>query len=127
VLLTENDIAKSVVDICFKMHNKYGPGLFESVYEEIFSYELIKINMPFKRQQAIPLVHEEIKLEIGFRADFIIDDKVIIELKSVELLAPVHYKQVQTYLKLTNIKLGLLVNFNVNLIKDGIHRIVNKL
>jgi GxxExxY protein len=127
VLLTENDIAKSVVDICFKMHNKYGPGLFESVYEEIFSYELMKINMPFKRQQAIPLVHEEIKLEIGFRADFIIDDKVIIELKSVELLAPVHYKQVQTYLKLTNIKLGLLVNFNVNLIKDGIHRIVNKL
>lgn len=127
MLLTENDIAKSVVDICFKMHNKYGPGLFESVYEEIFSYELIKINMPFKRQQAIPLVHEEIKLEIGFRADFIIDDKVIIELKSVELLAPVHYKQVQTYLKLTNIKLGLLVNFNVNLIKDGIHRIVNKL
>ncbi|MBP9099511.1 MAG: GxxExxY protein [Ferruginibacter sp.] len=109
------------------MHNKYGPGLFESVYEEIFSYELMKINMPFKRQQAIPLVHEEIKLEIGFRADFIIDDKVIIELKSVELLAPVHYKQVQTYLKLTNIKLGLLVNFNVNLIKDGIHRIVNKL
>ena len=127
MLLTENDIAKSVVDICFKMHNKYGPGLFESVYEEIFSYELIKINMPFKRQQAIPLVHEEIKLEIGFRADFIFDDKVIIELKSVELLAPVHYKQVQTYLKLTNIKLGLLVNFNVNLIKDGIHRIVNKL
>jgi len=127
VLLTENDIAKSVVDVCFKMHNKYGPGLFESVYEEIFSYELMKINMPFKRQQAIPLVHEEIKLEIGFRADFIIDDKVIIELKSVELLAPVHYKQVQTYLKLTNIKLALLVTFNVNLIKDGIHRIVNKL
>ena len=127
MLLTENDIAKSIVDVCFKMHNKYGPGLFESVYEEIFSYELMKINMPFKRQQAIPLVHEEIKLEIGFRADFIIDDKVIIELKSVELLAPVHYKQVQTYLKLTNIKLGLLVNFNVNLIKDGIHRIVNKL
>ena len=79
MLLTENDIAKSVVDVCFKMHNKYGPGLFESVYEEIFSYELMKINMPFKRQQAIPLVHEEIKLEIGFRADFIIDDKVIIE------------------------------------------------
>ncbi len=105
----------------------YGPGLFETVYEEIISYELLKINMPFKRQQAIPLVHEEIKLEIGFRADFIIDDKVIVELKSVESLAPVHYKQVQTYLKLTDIKLGLLINFNVNLIKDGIHRIVNKL
>ena len=126
-MLTENDIAKLLVDICFKIHNKYGPGLFESVYEEIICYELMKINLPFKRQQAIPLVHEEIKLEIGFRADFIIDDKVIVELKAVELLAPVHYKQVQTYLKLTDIKLGLLINFNVNLIKDGIHRIVNKL
>jgi len=126
-MFTENDIAKLLVDICFKIHNKYGPGLFESVYEEIICYELMKINMPFKRQQAIPLVHEEIKLEIGFRADLIIDDKVILELKAVELLAPVHYKQVQTYLKLTDIKLGLLINFNVNLIKDGIHRIVNKL
>lgn len=126
-MFTENDIAKLLVDICFKIHNKYGPGLFESVYEEIICYELMKINMPFKRQQAIPLVHEEIKLEIGFRADLIIDDKVILELKAVELLAPVHYKQVQTYLKLTDIKLGLLINFNVNLIKEGIHRIVNKL
>lgn len=126
-MLTENEIAKKLVDICFRIHTMYGPGLFETVYEEIISYELLKINMPFKRQQAIPLVHEEIKLEIGFRADFIIDDKVIVELKSVESLAPVHYKQVQTYLKLTDIKLGLLINFNVNLIKDGIHRIVNKL
>ena len=87
----------------------------------------MKRELPFKRQYAIPLVHEQIKLEIGFRADFIIDDKVIVELKSVELLAPVYYKQVQTYLKLTDIKLGLLINFNVNLIKEGIHRIVNKL
>lgn len=126
-MLTENEIAKLLVDICFKIHNKFGPGLFESVYEEIICYELMKINLPFKRQQAIPLVHEEIKLEIGFRADLIIDNKVLLELKSVELLAPVHYKQVQTYLKLTDIKLGLLINFNVNLIKEGIHRIVNKL
>ncbi|CAN5743878.1 GxxExxY protein [soil metagenome] len=126
-MLTENDIARLVVDICFKIYTKFGPDLFESVYEEIFYYEWIKTNIPFKRQEAIPLVHEEIKLEIGFRADFIIDDKVIIEFKSVELLAPVHFKQVQTYLKLTDIKLGLLINFNVNLIKDGIHRIVNKL
>ena len=72
-------LKKLLVDICFKIHNKYGPGLFESVYEEIICYELMKINMPFKRQQAIPLVHEEIKLEIGFRADLIIDDKVILE------------------------------------------------
>lgn len=126
-MLTENEIAKQVVDICFRLHYKYGPGLFESVYEEIFCYEWAKTGIVFTRQQPISLVHEEIKLEVGFRADVIIDNKVIVELKSIEALAPVHYKQVQTYLKLTDIKLGLLVNFNVNLIKDGIHRIVNKL
>jgi len=126
-MLTENEIAKLIVDLCFKIHIQYGPGLFESVYEEIFCYEWAKTGIVFTRQQAISLVHEEIKLEVGFRADVIIDNKVIVELKSIEALAPVHYKQVQTYLKLTDIKLGLLVNFNVNLIKDGIHRIVNKL
>jgi GxxExxY protein len=88
---------------------------------------MAKANVGFTRQQAIPLVHESIKMDIGFRADVIVENKVIIELKSIEALAPVHYKQVQTYLKLTGCKLGLLVNFNVNLIKDGIHRIVNKL
>ncbi len=126
-MLTENEISKLVVAICFKIHKQYGPGLFESVYEEIFNYEWAKLNIPFTKQQGIPLIHEEIKMDTGFRADFIIDSKVIIELKSIELLAPVHFKQVQTYLKLTNIKLGLLVNFNVSLIKDGIHRIVNHL
>ncbi len=125
--MTENEISKLVVDLCFKIHNKYGPGLFESVYEEIFCYEWSKNGILFKRQHAVPLIHEEIKMEIGFRADVIIDDKVIIELKSVEALADIHYKQVQTYLKLTKIKLGLLINFNVPLIKDGIHRIVNNL
>ena len=125
--MTENEIAKMAVDICFRIHYKYGPGLFESVYEEIFCYEWGKNDIPFKRQQTIPLIHEEIKLETGFRADVIIGDKVIIEFKSIEALAPVHYKQVQTYLKLTGIKLGLLVNFNVLLIKDGIHRIVYKI
>ena len=125
--MSENEISKLVVDLCFKMHTQYGPGLFESVYEEIFCYEWTKNNVPFKRQYAVPLVHEEIKLEVGFRADVIIDNKVIVELKSVEALAEVHYKQVQTYLKLTGLKLGLLVNFNVPLIKDGIHRIVNNL
>lgn len=105
----------------------YGSGLFETVYEEIFCYEWNKLEIPFMRQQAIPLVHEGIRMEAGFRADVIIDNKVIIELKSIEGLAPVHYKQLLTYLKLTDLKLGLLVNFNVNLIKDGIHRIVNKL
>jgi GxxExxY protein len=125
--MTENEISKIVVDVCFKIHKQYGPGLFESVYEEIFCYELNKTSLLFKRQQGIPLVHESIKLEVGFRADVIIEDKVIVELKSIEALGDVHYKQVSTYLKLTKIKLGLLINFNVPLIKDGIHRIVNNL
>jgi GxxExxY protein len=125
--MTENEISKLVVDVCFKIHTQYGPGLFEIVYEEIFCYEWTKNGIPFNRQSLIPLVHEQLYMETAFRADVIIDNKVIVEFKSIELLAPVHYKQTLTYLKLANLKLGLLVNFNVNLIKDGIHRIVNKL
>lgn len=90
-------------------------------------YELERTGIPFTRQEGITLIHETVKLDIGFRADVIIDRKVIIEFKSVEILVPVHFKQLLTYLKLTDMKLGLLVNFNVNRIKDGIHRIVNKL
>ncbi len=126
-MLTENEISKLSVDLFFKIHKQYGPGLYESAYEDIFYYEWNKNGIPIKRQYPIPLIHEEIKMEASFRADFIIDDKVIIELKSIEALAPVHYKQVLTYLKLSNLKLGLLVNFNVDLIKNGIHRIVNNL
>lgn len=125
--MSENELSKLVVDLCFKIHKQYGPGLFEIVYEEIFCHEWEKNKIPFTRQHPIPLIHEEIKMDAGFRADMIIDNKVILELKSIEALAPVHYKQVLTYLKLTNLKQGLLINFNVNLIKDGIHRIVNKL
>ena len=125
--LSENEISKLVIGVCLCVHRMYGPGLFESVYEEIFSYEWNKQEIPFQRQQGIPLIHEELKLDASFRADFIIDNKVIIELKSVEALAEIHYKQVQTYLKLTGLKLGLLINFNVPLIKQGIHRIVNNL
>ncbi len=101
--------------------------MFESVYEELFCYELSKTGLSFKRQHPVPLIHEEIKMEVVFRADVIVEDKVIIELKSVEALADIHYKQVQTYLKLSDCKLGLLINFNVPLIKTGIHRIVNNL
>ena len=90
-------------------------------------YELDKAGLQFFRQQSIPLVHERVRMEIGFRADVIVENKVIIELKSVEKLADLHYKQVITYLKLTKLRLGLLINFNVPLIKDGIHRIVNNL
>ncbi len=126
-LLTENEISKEVVDVAFHIHKLYGPGLFESVYEELMGYELAKRNLSFTCQQGISLIHEEIKLEVGFRADIIVENKVIIEIKSVEDLAPVHYKQLQTYLKLTKLKLGLLINFNVVLIKDGIHRVANNL
>ncbi len=125
--MTENEISKIVFDLCIKIHRKYGPGLFESVYEEIFCYELTKLNIKFVRQQAIPVIHEEVRLEIGFRADIIIENKVILELKSVESIADVNYKQELTNIKLADLKLGMLINFNVALIKDGIHRIVNKL
>ncbi len=125
--MTENELSKLIVDLCYRIHKQYGPGLFESVYEEIFCFEWSKNGIPFKRQCPIPLVHGDIIMEAGFKADVIIDDKVIVEFKSIEALAPVHFKQVKTYLNLTELKLGLLVNFNVPLIKDGIRRVVNNL
>ncbi len=125
--MRENEISKIVFELCLMIHKKYGPGLFESVYEEIICFELHKLDISFTRQQGIPLIHEEIKMDVGFRADVIIENKVILELKSVEVLSPLHHKQLLTYLKLTDLKLGLLINFNVSLLKDGIHRIANKL
>ena len=125
--MTENEISKIIVDISYKIHNELGAGLFESVYEEILYYELTKSGLKVLRQKAIPVYWKGIKMDIGFRADLIVEDKVIIEIKSVENILPVHKKQLLTYLKLTDIKLGLLINFNANLIKDGITRIVNNL
>ena len=125
--MSENEISKVVVDCCFRIHKQYGPGLFESVYEEIICYELGKVGLNFKRQQGVRVIHNGVNMGIGFIPDIVIENKVIVELKSVENLAEVHYKQLTTYLKITNLKLGLLVNFNVPLIKLGLHRIVNKL
>ena len=125
--MNENDISKILVDCCFKVHTELGPGLLESVYEEVLSYEIIKRGLSLERQKGIPVVYDNIKMELGFRADIIVENKVIIELKSIEAIAPVHSKQLLTYLKLTGMKLGLLVNFNEALIKDGIKRIVNNL
>ncbi len=122
---SENEISGKILDLCIQIHRQYGPGLFESVYEEIFCYEWAKIGIPFERQVAIPVIHEAIKMEIGFRADVIIDNKVLIELKSIEKLSEVHYKQILTYLKLTGIKIGLLINFNEVLLKNGFHRLIN--
>jgi GxxExxY protein len=125
--MTENEIAKIAVNICFNIHKEYGAGLFESVYEEIFTYEWNDTKIPCLRQQGIKVIHKGIDMGIGFIPDMVLDNKLIMEFKSVETLAEVHYKQLLTYLRLTNIKLGLLINFNVPLIKNGIHRIVNNL
>ena len=120
--MTENKLATVAVDICYNIHTKLGPGLLESVYEAAFAYELDKRSIPYARKKGIVANYENIVLEVGFRADIIMDNKLIIEIKSVEHLEKVHHKTVLTYLKLTGIKLALLVNFNVNLIKEGIHR-----
>jgi GxxExxY protein len=125
--MNENEISKILVDCCFKVHTELGPGLLESVYEEVLAYEIIKRGLNLERQKGIPVFYDNIKMELGFRADLIVENKVIIELKSIEAIAPVHSKQLLTYLRLTGFKLGLLVNFNEALIKDGIKRIVNNL
>ncbi len=125
--MTENELSKIIVNCCYKIHTKLGPGLLESVYEEILTYELNKTGVKIKRQQGLPVVYDELKMDLGFRADIIVEEKVIIELKSIEAIAPVHLKQLLTYLKITGIKLGLLINFNEALIKDGIRRVVNNL
>jgi len=125
--MNENALSSTIVNCCYHIHKKLGPGLLESVYEEVLCYELLEAGLSYTRQTNIPVYYNELILEIGFRADIIVENKVIIELKSVESIAPVHKKQLLTYLKLTGLKLGLLVNFNEALIKDGIYRIVNNL
>lgn len=111
----------------FKVYNSLGPGLLESVYEAALNYELIKAGLIVLNQVAIPVIYDEVKLELGFRADLIVENKVIIEIKSVETIAEVHHKQVLTYLKLTGLKLAILVNFNTNDINQSIYRKVNGL
>jgi len=123
----ENDIAKQIVDAPYKVHTTLGPGLLESVYETVLGYELVGRGLNVTRQAAIPVVYEQLSFDEGFRADLVVEDKVIVELKSVEKVAPVHKKQLLTYLRLADKRLGLLINFGEALIKDGITRIVNRL
>lgn len=125
--MNENEIARIVLDICFEIHTTLGPGLLESVYEEILCYELSERGIPFERQKGMPVFLEKIKMDLGYRSDVIVDKKIIVELKSVESLAKVHSKIVLTYLKLSKLKLGLLINFGAPLLKDGIVRLVNNL
>lgn len=125
--MTENELSKIIVDTAFQIHKSLGPGLLESVYEAVMIYELSRRGLEVESQVPIPVEWDEIKLEVGFRADLIINHKVVIELKSVEQVSHVHKKQLLTYLRLANCHLGLLINFNTALIKDGISRVVNNL
>lgn len=125
--MTENELSRIIVDAAFKIHTTLGPGLLESVYEAVLAHELRQRGLRVEIQQAIPVFYEGVQLEIGFRADMIVNSKVVIEIKSVEAVNPLFAKQLRTYLRLMDKKLGLLINFNVNLIKDGITRVVNDL
>ena len=125
--MRENEITGEIVDAAYQIHTRLGAGLLESVYEAVMAYELKKRGLRFERQKPIPVVYEGVNLGEGFRADFIVENLVIIELKSVEIVTSVHKKQLLTYLRLTNKHLGLLINFNTDLIKNGITRIVNNL
>ena len=126
-MMTENELSKIVFNCALKVHQNLGPGLLESAYEECLFYELMKTGLDIQKQKGLPLVYQEVKLDIGYRIDIIIENKLILEIKSVEALNDIHFAQLLTYLKLTNCKLGMLINFNVLLIKNGIKRVVNNL
>ena len=123
---TLNRISGIIVDVAVNIHQQLGPGLLESVYEAVLAHELQKRGLRVDRQVPIPVIWDEVQLEVGFRADLIVEGLVVVEIKSIEAVAPVHKKTVLTYLRLTDRRLALLINFNVDLLKDGITRIVNR-
>ncbi|MHB8906364.1 MAG: GxxExxY protein [Melioribacteraceae bacterium] len=123
----ENELSEIIIGCAIRVHKSLGPGLLESAYEECLFYELQKTGLQVVKQKALPLVYEEVKLDCGYRIDLLVENKVVIEVKSVEALNDIFLAQVLTYLKLSNCKLGLLINFNVMKLKDGIRRVVNNL
>jgi GxxExxY protein len=123
--MTENETAKQILDAAFRVHTKLGPGLFESVYEVIMVYELKKMGLTAERQKSMPIIYDGIRFDEAFRSDIVVNGTVIAELKSVEALLPVHAKQVLTQLRLSGLKLGLLINFGEAHLKNGIKRIIN--
>jgi GxxExxY protein len=123
--VTENEVAKQIVDAAYRVHTSLGPGLLESAYEAVLAFELENRGVRVARQQAVPIIYHGTRIEMGFRADLVVADLVIVEIKSVEAVAPVHKKQLLTHLRLAGKRLGLLINFNVALIKEGITRIAN--
>jgi GxxExxY protein len=126
-VLEEDRMAKEVVDVAIKLHKQFGPGVYESVYEPLMIYELEKRGFEVRSQISAPLMYDGIKFEVGFTMDVVVCELVILELKSVEKLVPAHFKQVLTYLRLTGLRLGLLIIFGEAVLKNGIHRIVNNL
>ncbi len=126
-LMTENEISYKILEATFKVHTALGPGLLESSYQAVLVHELKKMGLQVDKEKSLPLIYEEVHLEIGYRIDILVENKVIIEVKSVDALNDVHLAQVLTYLKLSDCKLGLLLNFNVKSMKQGIRRVANKL
>ncbi len=125
--MTENELSSVVIGCAIKVHSALGPGLLESAYKECLFYELCRAGLAVEKEKALPLVYESVKLECGYRVDLLVEGKLIIEIKAVEALTDIHLAQVLTYLKLSNCKLGLLMNFNVVQLKQGIKRVVNNL
>ena len=122
--ITENEIARIVFESGLQIHKVLGPGLLESAYEECLYFDLVNAGLRVEKQKSLPLIYKEIKLDTGYRVDFLIENKVIVEIKSIEILHPIHTAQVLTYLKLSECKLALLINFNVSLFKEGVKRII---
>ncbi len=125
--MNENELSNIIIGEAIKVHQQLGPGLLESVYEECVCYKLIDIGLNIEKQKPIPLIFESVRMECGFRCDILVEKKLIVEIKAVEMLNDIHLAQVLTYLKLSNVKLGLLMNFNVLRLKDGLKRVVNNL
>ncbi len=125
--MSENELSEIIIGCAINVHKALGPGLLESAYEECLFFELSKTGLIIEKQKPLPLIYQEVKLECGYRIDLMIEKKVIVEIKSIEALNDIHLAQVLTYLKLSGCKLGLLINFNVLKVKDGVKRVVNNL
>jgi len=125
--MTENEISYKIIGAAINIHKNIGPGLLESAYENALAYDLRKIGLKVQQQKPMPFIYKGVQQDVGYRIDLMVNNKVIVEIKSVETLAPVHFAQTLTYLRLSNLKLALLINFNSKILKDQIHRIVNNL
>jgi len=126
-MLNENEISNKIIGLAIEVHQSLGPGLLESAYKECLFYKLLQFGLIVEKEKPMPLVFEKVKLDCGYRIDLLVEKKVVIEIKSVESLNDVHFAQTLTYMRLGNFKLGLLINFNVSLLKNGIQRIANNL